>query len=154
MNSINLKFSNYTLNIKLRSTNTANAIKNILPFKSIVKTWGDEIYFEIPIEKNIDLESDAKDIIVLGEVAYWIDGKCIAIGYGKTPISQNNEIRLAAKTKYGFVSDPGILFSIRIFFSSIEGILNPQLLFPIPHLTFFGVPQVANNLLKEFILGA
>ena len=98
MNSINLKFSNYTLNIKLRSTNTANAIKNILPFKSIVKTWGDEIYFEIPIEKNIDLESDAKDVINLGEVAYWIDGKSIAIGYGKTPISQNNEIRLAAKT--------------------------------------------------------
>ena len=98
MNSIKLKFSNYTLNIKLRSTNTANAIKNILPFKSIVKTWGDEIYFEIPIEKNIDLESDAKDVIDLGEVAYWIDGKCIAIGYGKTPISQNNEIRLAAKT--------------------------------------------------------
>ena len=98
MNSINLKFSNYTLNIKLRSTNTANAIKNILPFKSIVKTWGDEIYFEIPIEKNIDLESDAKDVINLGEVAYWIDGKSIAIGYGKTPISQNDEIRLAAKT--------------------------------------------------------
>ena len=98
MNSINLKFSNYTLNIKLRSTNTANAIKNILPFKSIVKTWGDEIYFEIPVEKKLDLESDAKDIIDLGEVAYWIDGKSIAIGYGKTPISQNNEIRLAAKT--------------------------------------------------------
>ena len=98
MNSINLKFSNYTLNIKLRSTNTANAIKNILPFKSIVKTWGDEIYFEIPIKKNLDLESDAKDVINLGEIAYWIDGKCIAIGYGKTPISQNNEIRLATKT--------------------------------------------------------
>ena len=98
MNSINLKFSNYTLNIKLRSTNTANAIKNILPFKSIVKTWGDEIYFEIPIKKNLDLESDAKDVINLGEIAYWIDCKCIAIGYGKTPISQNNEIRLAAKT--------------------------------------------------------
>ena len=98
MNSINLKFSNYTLNIKLRSTNTANAIKNILPFKSIVKTWGDEIYFEIPIKKSLDLESDAKDVINLGEIAYWIDGKCIAIGYGKTPISQNNEIRLAAKT--------------------------------------------------------
>ena len=98
MNSIKLKFSNYTLNIKLRSTNTANAIKNILPFKSIVKTWGDEIYFEIPIEKNLDLESNAKDVIDLGEVAYWIDGKCIAIGYGKTPISQNDEIRLAVKT--------------------------------------------------------
>ena len=98
MNSINLKFSNYTLNIKLRSTNTANAIKNILPFKSIVKTWGDEIYFEIPIEESLDLENDAKDIINVGEIAYWIEGKCIAIGYGKTPISKGNEIKLAART--------------------------------------------------------
>ena len=98
MNSIKLKFSNYTLNIKLRSTNTANAIKNILPFKSIVKTWGDEIYFEIPIEESLDLEKDAKDIINVGEIAYWIEGKCIAIGYGKTPISKGNEIKLAART--------------------------------------------------------
>ena len=98
MNSINLKFSNYTLNIKLRSTNTANAIKNILPFKSIVKTWGEEIYFEIPIKESLDLENDAKDIINVGEIAYWIEGKCIAIGYGKTPISKVNEIKLAART--------------------------------------------------------
>ena len=98
MNSINLKFSTFTLNIKLRSTNTANIIKNNLPFKSIVKTWGEEIYFEVPIIQNISLEKDAKDVVNLGEIAYWIDGKCIAIGYGKTPISQNNEIRLAAKT--------------------------------------------------------
>ena len=98
MNSIKLKFSNYTLNIKLRSTNTANAIKNILPFKSIVKTWGEEIYFEIPIEESLDLEKDAKDIINIGEIAYWIEGKCIAIGYGKTPISKGNEIKLAART--------------------------------------------------------
>ena len=98
MNSINLKFSTFTLNIKLRSTNTANVIKNNLPFKSIVKTWGEEIYFEVPITQNISLEKDAKDVVNLGEIAYWIDGKCIAIGYGKTPISQNNEIRLAAKT--------------------------------------------------------
>ena len=98
MNSINLKFSTFTLNIKLRSTNTANVIKNNLPFKSIVKTWGEEIYFEVPITQNISLEKDAKDIINLGEIAYWVEGKCIAIGYGKTPISQNSEIRLAAKT--------------------------------------------------------
>ena len=98
MHNINLKFSSYIINIKLRSTKTASAIKNILPFKSIVKTWGEEIYFEIPIEESLDLENDAKDIINVGEIAYWIDGKSIAIGYGKTPISYNNEIRLAAKT--------------------------------------------------------
>ena len=98
MHNINLKFSSYTINIKLRSNKTASAIKNILPFKSIVKTWGDEIYFEIPIEESLDLENDAKDIINIGEIAYWIEGKCIAIGYGKTPISKGNEIKLAART--------------------------------------------------------
>ena len=98
MHNINLKFSSYTINIKLRSNKTASAIKNILPFKSIVKTWGEEIYFEIPIEESLDLENDAKDIINIGEIAYWIEGKCIAIGYGKTPVSKGNEIKLAART--------------------------------------------------------
>ena len=98
MHNINLKFSSYTINIKLRSNKTASAIKNILPFKSIVKTWGEEIYFEVPIEESLDLENDAKDIINVGEIAYWIEGKCIAIGYGKTPISKGNEIKLAART--------------------------------------------------------
>ena len=98
MSSINLKFSSYNIVIKLRPTPTANAIKSILPCKSIIKTWGEEIYFEMPIQKDLSLDNDAKDVINFGEIAYWIEGKCIAIGYGKTPISQNNEIRLAAKT--------------------------------------------------------
>ena len=60
MDNINFKFSSYTINIKLRSTKTANAIKNILPFKSIVKTWGEEIYFEIPIEESLVNIKDSK----------------------------------------------------------------------------------------------
>ena len=98
MPSINLKFKSYNVVIKLRSTPTANIIKSILPCKSIVKTWGEEIYFEIPLKKDLSLDDTAKDVIDLGEIAYWTEGKCIAIGYGKTPISQNNEIRLVAKT--------------------------------------------------------
>ena len=98
MSSINLKFKSYNVVIKLRSTPTANIIKSILPCKSIVKTWGEEIYFQIPLKKDLSLDDTAKDVIDLGEIAYWTEGKCIAIGYGKTPISQNNEIRLAAKT--------------------------------------------------------
>ena len=98
MSSINLKFSSYNIIIKLRPTPTANAIKSILPCKSIIKTWGEEIYFEMPIQKNLSLDNDAKDVINLGEIAYWIEGKCIAIGYGKTPISKGNEIKLAART--------------------------------------------------------
>ena len=98
MTSINLKFLSFDIIIKLRSTPTANAIKSILPCKSIIQTWGEEIYFEIPAQKDLSLDNTAKDVINLGEIAYWIEGKCIAIGYGRTPISHNNEIRLAAKT--------------------------------------------------------
>ena len=98
MTSINLKFPSFDIIIKLRSTSTANAIKSILPCKSIIQTWGEEIYFEIPAQKDLSLDNTAKDVINLGEIAYWIEGKCIAIGYGRTPISHNNEIRLAAKT--------------------------------------------------------
>ena len=98
MSSINLKFTSCDIVIKLRSTPTADAIKSILPCKSIIKTWGDEIYFEIPMKKDLYLDNDAKDVINLGEIAYWIEGKCIAIGYGQTPISRDTEIRLAAKT--------------------------------------------------------
>ena len=61
MSSINLKFSSYNIVIKLRPTPTANAIKSILPCKSIIKTWGEEIYFEMPIQKNLSLDNDISD---------------------------------------------------------------------------------------------
>ena len=60
---------------------------------SNVKTWGKEIYFHTDVVAN--KEPDAKSIIEFGEIAYWPAGKVIAIGFGKTPISQNDEIRLA-----------------------------------------------------------
>jgi len=72
---------------------TAFKIWNSLPLSSNVKTWGKEIYFYIDVVAN--KEPDAKSVIEFGEIAYWPAGKVIAIGFGKTPISQNDEIRLA-----------------------------------------------------------
>ena len=61
-----------------------------------MNTWDNEVYFKTPI--NVSKETDAKDIVKTGEIAFWVEGNCIAIGFGSTPISQENEIRLAAKT--------------------------------------------------------
>ena len=72
---------------------TAFKIWNSLPISSNIKTWGKEIYFHTDVVAN--KEPDAKSIIEFGEIAYWPAGKVIAIGFGKTPISQNDEIRLA-----------------------------------------------------------
>ena len=72
---------------------TAFKIWDSLPLSSNIKTWGKEIYFHTDVVAN--KEPDAKSVIEFGEIAYWPAGKVIAIGFGKTPISQNDEIRLA-----------------------------------------------------------
>ena len=93
---VEIKISDLVLSCRLRQNNTAKKISKLLPLKSIVNTWGDEIYFKIP-KINLNIEDNAKDIVNLGEIAFWVEGNSIAIGFGRTPISKLNEIRLAAR---------------------------------------------------------
>ena len=92
MRKVILKCKETKLVLDLRETLTADIIYNALPLKSKVQKWGDEIYFETGL--SIELETDAKSIVNIGEIAFWNGGSAIAIGYGKTPISKGNEIRL------------------------------------------------------------
>ena len=97
MHNICITVGGHKIHVKLCNTPTANAIYDNLPFNSSVQTWGNEIYFTTPIN-NISLENNAKDVVNLGELAFWVEGNCIAIGFGPTPISRADEIRLATKT--------------------------------------------------------
>ena len=94
---IEISINEHCIQAKLRNTETANAILARLPFQSKAQTWGDEVYFATPVS-NQTLEEDAKDIVQRGELAFWVEGNCIAIGFGPAPISHADEIRLAART--------------------------------------------------------
>jgi len=96
MRQICFKFADQELIVRLRESPTAEAIYAALPFSARVQTWGQEVYFSAPV--SVALEAEAKDVVDAGEIAFWTEGACIAIGFGRTPVSQGNEIRLAART--------------------------------------------------------
>ena len=94
MSRIRFDFATLTLEAELLDTPTAREIAAALPISSSTLTWGEEVYFEVPV--NMPAESDARAVVTPGEIAYWPEGHCIALGYGRTPISRGDETRLAS----------------------------------------------------------
>jgi len=72
---------------------TVEAIRKNLPIKGYANRWGDEIYFETGIV--VEEEENLKEVVELGDIAYWLPGKAICIFFGKTPVS-DEEIRPAS----------------------------------------------------------
>jgi hypothetical protein len=87
-------FGALTLEVELFDTPTAAAIAAALPIDGVALTWGEEVYFEVPVRAA--REKGARTVIQPGEIAYWPEGHAIAIGFGRTPISEAGETRLAS----------------------------------------------------------
>jgi len=78
-----------TLNAELFDTGTAEAIAGALPIETMPEEWGDEFYFEIPVEMSLDETATTK--VKTGDIGYWPPGNALAIFFGPTPISSGSE---------------------------------------------------------------
>ena len=97
---------------ELFDTPTAQKILNILPCESIASTWGEEVYFKLPVK--VSLESDARQVVDPGTVCFWVEGQSLAIPFGATPISEEGECRLVTKVNLlgKLKGDPKALSSV------------------------------------------
>ena len=79
----------------LHATPTAEKVWAALPCTSSASTWGEEVYFEMPVVA--ELEPDARQVVDKGAVCFWVEGSSLALPYGPTPISQGDECRLVSE---------------------------------------------------------
>ena len=77
----------------LNETETALAILGALPISASASTWGDEIYFGIPVDVGLE---DGQETVEMGELGYWPPGRAFCIFFGRTPASRGDEIRPAS----------------------------------------------------------
>lgn len=93
---IKIKTEKIEVFAQLNDSEIAQLVWELLPFSASVNTWGDEIYFSIPITTKL---KNPVDIVEKGDLGYWQEGKCFCIFFGPTPISSKNEIKPASSVE-------------------------------------------------------
>lgn len=82
-----------SMEAELNDSKTAQKIWDALPITAKANTWGDEIYFSIPVKIG---EEDGREVVEVGDLGYWPPGNAFCIFFGPTPASTDSEIRPAS----------------------------------------------------------
>jgi hypothetical protein len=91
---IRIRIGDLSMEAELNATPTAQKVAEALPITTSFSTWGDEIYFAIPV--HADLDDSAQEVVDIGDLGYWPTGKAFCIFFGQTPVSEPGQIRPAS----------------------------------------------------------
>lgn len=124
MRKIDITAGDVHVQAELKETETAQAIWEALSITGQANTWGDEIYFSIPVHLG---EEDPQAVVELGDLGYWPPGNAFCIFFGPTPASRGDEIRPASPVNvFGkVIGDPKVLKKVKggteIVLERVEG---------------------------------
>ncbi len=112
MRKIRITAANVTCEATLSGSRTASAIWDALPIEGRGSTWGDEIYFSIPVTCAPE---SPREVVEMGDLGYWPPGSAFCIFFGPTPASHGSEIRPASPVNvFGRVDgDPAVFKAVR-----------------------------------------
>ena len=110
---IKISWPKGAVNATLDDTPAARALVAALPVNARAQTWGEEVYFEIPVKAA--LERGAKQVVPPGTVCFWVEGGALALPWGRTPISEGKEPTLVSPCNVlgAIDGDPRRLASVR-----------------------------------------
>ncbi len=84
-----------------------------LPYRTEAQKWGDELYFQFPVEMEKQLESSR--VVGPGTLCYWVAGKSLAIPLTSIPARGAEECQVADRINIigRLETDPAILCGVR-----------------------------------------
>jgi len=90
---IRITAGDVSMEAELGDSHVAQAIWTALPIEQSGAAWGDEIYFEIPVQAEAE---NPQEVVESGDLGYWPPGNAFCIFFGPTPASHGDEIRVAS----------------------------------------------------------
>lgn len=108
---IKIESGDVSVEATLNDTVTAREVMEALPIEGSAQTWGDEVYFEIPVSTEPE---NAQETVEMGDLGYWPPGSALCIFFGPTPMSSGDEIRPASPVNvFGKIDgDPTVFKSV------------------------------------------
>ena len=88
--NIRITVGDVELEAELNDSPTARKVAETLPLETAFNTWGEEIYFTVPVEA--DLDDTAREVVDPGDLGYWPTGGAFCIFFGQTPMSSPGKI--------------------------------------------------------------
>jgi uncharacterized protein len=112
MRKIRITAAHVSCEALLNTSQTADAIWEALPIEGRGSTWGEEIYFAIPVTCTPE---SPREVVEPGDLGYWPPGKALCIFFGPTPASHGSEIRPASPVNvFGRIDgDPAVFRTVR-----------------------------------------